>query len=209
MAPAGTLSGVDSTAARALLGLADGVALDAETIRGARRQAARRSHPDAGGAADAMVAVNTAADLLLAELRGGASSATAMPPPGGFRTTVSNLGHDPRVRTGSPGVRHDDAAFVVESPAPQAFAWLVAACWTVGTILDEDPPGRLDVRMFDPTPCWCRIDLLHEGDTSTAALTIAGLNGIELPDIETVRDRWVAALNTLDDALDESANDVW
>jgi curved DNA-binding protein CbpA len=53
----------------AILGIGRGA--NAEEIRAAYRQAAKRAHPDLGGSSEAFQLIRTAADVLLADLKAG------------------------------------------------------------------------------------------------------------------------------------------
>ena len=51
--------------------------------------------------------------------------------------------------------------------------------------------------VLDPLRCWCRLDLVPDAGASTVSLTIAALPDEPLPDIDDVRDLWVANINRL------------
>ena len=65
-------------------------------------------------------------------------------------------------------------------------------------MLDDDPPYVLEVASTRPAPCWCRLDLVPDAGASTVSLTVAGAPGLAPPDLDEVRDAWVAGLNQLD-----------
>ena len=67
----------------------------------------------------------------------------------------------------------------------------------MGEVLVDDPPYLLEVHLTDPAPCWCRLDLVPDAGGSTVTLTVASIGGDPAPDVEDVRDRWVANLNQL------------
>jgi hypothetical protein len=179
-----------------------GVAPDAteHELRAARRRRAMDLHPDrAGGGAAAtaaMQALNEAFDAALARLAAPAPvsvgeqgpAAPAASPPADVREPV------PR-----PGGRlaHDVASFTIEALPAEAFeALLVVATW-LGEPIDDDPPYRLDVVLGEPFGCWCRLDLVPDAGASTVALTLGSIDGRPVPDLDAVRDVWVAELNTL------------
>jgi hypothetical protein len=166
--------------ARRLLGLDDDA--DADAVRAARRLLAKRIHPDVrGGDAEAMRRLNEAAEIVLREL--GASLAPTTQPAQRPATTL---------RTD-----HDVCSFVIEALPAEAFeALLVGTSW-LGEVVVDDPPYQLDVLLLDPLRCWCRLELLPDAGASTVSLTIAGLPDEPLPDIDDVRDLWVATLNRL------------
>ena len=175
--------------ARRLLGLADDACVD--DVRTARRLLAKHRHPDVNGGDDeAMRRLNEAADVVLAELDAGASDDIAADP--------SPRSEPPRRRPPSAGrVESDVCSFVIEALPVVAFeALLVVTSW-IGEVVVDEPPYQLDVVLLDPLRCWCRLDLVRDAGASTVSLTIAALPDEVLPDIDDVRDLWVASLNRL------------
>jgi len=174
----------------------------ADDLRLARRRLALAEHPDRGGSADRMQAINVAyeeaMELVVArELHGpiaggGPSPAPPPAPPEGPAEAPS-----PGPRTGGrPRVERDDPSFVIEALPAEAYeALLVVASW-IGEVLVDEPPYLLDVHLYEPGECWCRLELLPEAGASTVMLTVAGLEGVA-PAVEDVRDLWVANLNAL------------
>ena len=75
-------------------------------------------------------------------------------------------------------------------------ALLVVSTW-LGEVLVDDPPYQLDVALEDPYACWCRLDLLPDAGATTVSLTLASTGPLAPPDIDDVRDLWVANLNQL------------
>ncbi len=174
--------------ARSLLGLPDDARVD--DVRAARRRIAKHRHPDvAGGDDEEMRRLNEAADIILAEL-GASPAANGSPeawrPPTPQRR-ASPAGH----------VDHDVASFVVEALPVVAFEALVVVTSWIGEVVVDEPPYQLDVLVLDPLRCWCRLDLVPDAGASTVSLTIAALPDEALPDIDDVRDLWVASLNRL------------
>jgi curved DNA-binding protein CbpA len=159
----------------AVLGVDPGASV--EELRAARRRIAMRLHPDhAGGDAEAMRQLNTAFDAAMAER----SRQSAQPP-----------------RRAPSRVVHDVASFTIEALPAEAFeALLVVSTW-LGEVLVDDPPYQLDVALEDPYACWCRLDLLPDAGATTVSLTLAGTGAIRPPDLDDVRDLWVANLNQL------------
>jgi hypothetical protein len=171
--------------ARRLLGLADDA--DADAVRAARRRLAKRIHPDLeGGDAEAMRRLNEAADLVLHELGcDGVESVTV--------ATAESMRRPPS------GVRtdHDICSFVIEALPAVAFEALVVVTSWIGELVVDEPPSQLDVLLLDPLRCWCRVELVPDAGASTVSLAIAALPDETLPDIDDVRDLWVASLNRL------------
>ncbi len=164
---------------------------DAEAVRMARRRLAMELHPDHGGDAEQMQALNVAFERAMASLAVVARPApTVAPEP------------DPPVRpaagreAGRRQVERDEPSFVIEALPAEAFdALLVVSTW-MGEVLVDDPPYLLEVHLYEPAECWCRLELLPEAGASTVMLTVVGIEGVS-PPIEAVRDRWVANLNLL------------
>lgn len=173
--------------ARRLLGLPDDA--DANAVRRAWRRLAKRTHPDIeGGSNEAMQRLNDAAEAVLHELQAGSSQ-----PAERTRRTPNNR---PRPASSS-RYDHDVASFVVEAPPAEAFEALLLVTSWLGEVVNDEPPVQLDVLLLDPLRCWCRLDLIPDAGATTISLTIASLPEESLPDIDDVRDLWVASLNQL------------
>ena len=143
-------------------------------VRSARRRLAAEFHPDHGGDAVRMGEINAAFDLAVAQLR-------HRPVP------------QPRLR----GVQHDAPSFTIDCLPVEAFeALLIVTSW-MGEVLVDDPPYVLEVHLTEPGPCWCRLDLVPDAGGSTVTLTVASVGSEPAPDVEDVRDAWVANLNRL------------
>lgn len=175
-----------------VLGLAPGSS--AAVIQAARRRLAKRAHPDVGGSAPAMQAINAAAEAALAELArsvdGAAPGHTAPGPrPGGFRT--------PRRSTTTVGVRVDHPSFVIEALPAEAFEWLLVASAELGDVIDDDPPYRLEVALRGDVRGWCELSLVPDAGASTVSVAVAGEPGYPAPDVELVRDLFITAVNSL------------
>lgn len=178
----------DAADAFALLGLAPSAT--AVEVRAARRELARRHHPDQGGDAALMQAVNEAADRALTHLQAQPStfdapqaSAPSRPEPAGDTWS---------------GATRDMPSFTVEALPVDTFEGLLIAASWIGEVLDDDPPYRMEVHLHAPLRCWCRLDVVPDAGASTVSLTVAGFDGAPPPDIIAVRDLWVASLNEVD-----------
>ena len=156
----------------AVLGLSPDATV--EEVRIARRRLAAEFHPDHGGDGARMGEINVAFDEAIGML------AHRPPPPARFR-----------------GVQHDAPSFTIDILPAEAFeALLVVTSW-IGEVLVDDPPYVLEVHLTEPGPCWCRLDLVPDAGGSTVTLTVAPVDGDPAPDVEDVRDAWVANLNSL------------
>jgi hypothetical protein len=161
----------------------------ASEVRTARRELARTHHPDAGGDADVMRALNVAAAEALRLIANDGSS--------GEERLV-----DP-VSTSAPstdwvGTMRDIPSFTVESLPAETFEALLVATAELGEVEDDDPPYELRTLLSAPLRCWCQLDVVPEAGSSTVSLTIAPVEGHKLPSLIDVRNAWITALNGLD-----------
>jgi hypothetical protein len=163
----------------------------AEDVQSARRRLALAHHPDRGGDAALMQAINEAADTALSQLdRNG--------PAGVEPTADEGVAGGRRSTAEATGIARDVPSFTVEALPVETFeAMLVVASW-LGEVLDDDPPYRLDTYLSAPLDCWCRLEVVPDAGASTVSLAVAGLDGAPTPDVLAVRDAWVANLNALD-----------
>ena len=169
-----------------VLGL--GADASADDVRAARRELAKRHHPDRGGDASSMQAVNEAADRALQ------------------RTGIATGGESPRDPCAPGpvadepwgGLSRDMPSFTVEALPAETFEGLLIVTSWLGELLDDDPPYRLDVHLYEPTDCWCRLDVVPDAGASTVSLTVAGLDGSPTPDVMGIRDLWISNLNAVD-----------
>ena len=182
-----------------VLGLRATATLD--EVRAARRRLAKERHPDLGGDPASMRELNAAFDgavraiLRPAESPSGSASGAAEPAGSPVATHQDPANRD-RPRRRLP-VEHDTPSFTIDVLPVDAFeALLIVAGW-VGEVLVDDPPYLLDVHLHDPSPCWCRLELLPEAGGTTVNLTVASVGRDLAPSVEAVRDVWVDQLNRL------------
>ena len=172
---------------------------DADEVRAARRRLALAEHPDRGGSADRMQAINVAFEEAMERVaaRALAGPATAAPSPSPTTPAPDTPSPQPAPSPGGrPRVERDEPSFVIEALPAEAFeALLVVASW-MGEVLVDDPPYLLEAHLYEPGDCWCRLELLPEAGASTVMLTVAGVEGVA-PPVEAVRDLWIANLNAL------------
>lgn len=176
----------------------------AAEIHAARRRLAKALHPDLGGDAAAMRTVNAAADAALVIVAGTVTARSA--PTGTANPGAPPSAWDP---SGGPSVRHADhpswtgysdlPAFTVEALPAECFEALVIVSSWIGEIIHDDPPYVLEVRLDEPSPCWCRLDLVPEAGASAVGISVARDEGAgPPPPLDAVRDTWIRVLNELD-----------
>ncbi len=145
-----------------------------QEVRSARRRLAAEFHPDHGGDSARMGEINAAFDVV-----------------------IDQLAHRPVPVPTHRGVQHDAPSFTIDCLPVEAFeALLVVTSW-LGELFVDDPPYVLEVHLTEPGPCWCRLDLVPDAGGSTVTLTVASVGSDPAPDVEAVRDAWVANLNRL------------
>lgn len=165
-----------------------------EQVRDARRRMAREHHPDRGGDAHRMQSVNAAADAALIAIRTRTAQRVDEPETGEETP-------DSAVDTEQPEpsrVARDAPSFTVEALPVETFEALLIGAATLGDLLDDDPPYRLDAYLRSPYDCWCRLDVVPDAGASTVSITIAAIDDEPVPPIDEVRDAWVSTLNALD-----------
>ena len=91
--------------------------------------------------------------------------------------------------------QQDVPSFVIDALPAEAYeALLIVTSW-IGEVLVDDPPYVLEVHLLEPSPCWCRLDLVPDAGASTVSLTVAQVGDDPAPLVDEVRDVWVANLN--------------
>ncbi|HSL74822.1 MAG TPA: J domain-containing protein [Ilumatobacteraceae bacterium] len=166
----------------------------ADDVRAARRELAKRHHPDRGGDADLMQAVNDAARQALRRIDAG----SAVEPPAA-PTESERRAPTPRPAGDVGGSYSTDApSFTVEALPVETFEGLLIVASWLGEVLDDDPPYALEVQLHEPMACWCRLDVVPDAGASTVSLTVAGIDGARAPDVIAVRDLWIDQLNHVD-----------
>ncbi len=179
-----------------LLGVAPSATL--AELSTARRRLAKHLHPDRGGDETAMQALNAAyvEAARRTEARGASPTQPVVesPAPSGSSANAARPRRRP-IR----GVQHDAPSFTIDVLPAEAYEALVVVTSWMGEVLVDDPPYLLEVFLHDPSPCWCRLDLVPDAGATTVSLMVAALEGDPAPDIDDVRDVWVANLNRLGD----------
>lgn len=174
----------------------------AEDVRAARRQLAKDHHPDRGGDPAEMRRLNESASRALRAIDERTDAAAEGV---GERPAADGVGHrTTRGTTGATGdwqwtgTSSDVPSFTVEALPVEAYEALLVVAPSLGEVLDDDPPYRLDAYLGAPHECWCRLEVVPDAGSSTVSLTIGSIDGHPVPPVETVRDLWIAELNALD-----------
>jgi hypothetical protein len=172
-----------------VLGVPRGATLD--EVRAARRKLALELHPDrAAGNPDAerrMREVNVAFDHAVKVIRGERVAPPAPPEP-----------EQPRVRRVA-RISTDVASFVVDCMRAEAFERLFIVSHWIGEPLYADPPGLLEVHLQEPSPCFCRLELMPEAGATMVSVTVGTIEPwwLASPDTDAVRDLYVLMVNQL------------
>ena len=161
-------------------------------VRAARRRLAFDLHPDRGGSAEAMRDLNAAFDAAVGHLTGRRPIEAVRP----VQSAAQQPAPPTRPNRRPAGrVQHDVPSFVIDALPAEAFeALLVVTSW-IGEVLVDDPPYVLEVHLYEPVECWCRLDLVPDAGASTVSLTVAGVGEAAPPLLDDVRDVWVRQLN--------------
>ena len=185
-----------------MLGLSRGATVD--EVRQARNRLAKEHHPDVGGSAERMQALNDAAAAAIDEIETGPRTTRAH----WQRRTQPQAQPQPQRRAPRRGrVERDHPSFTIEALPAEAFEALSLAARILGDVADDEPPYRIDMVLDDPWQVWCRAELVPDGGGSTVSLTVvdagAGRGDVVTSDdtsdvVTAVRDRLLDELNALD-----------
>lgn len=161
-------------------------------IRAARRRLAKERHPDHGGDEAAMQQLNVAFDAALKHVLRPST------PPLGPATSAPSPRARSRVATTRQRrhLEHDHPSFTIDALPGDAFELLVVATNWFGEVLVDDPPWLLELHLFDPAPCWCRLMLVSDAGSSTISLSVAPESPGH-PSVEVVRDQYIHIINEL------------
>ena len=161
-----------------------GVSPDASPseIAAARRRRARLLHPDHGGDLGVMQALNAAYDEALRR------HGMATPP----AVVVSEP--SPASRS-TQRVQQDSPSFVVDVAPALAHEALLVVAASIGEVIVDAPPYMIECLLDEPIRCWCRLDLAPEGTSTSVSLIVERYDNEPAPDIDEVRDEWVANVN--------------
>lgn len=160
---------------RAVLGV--GPDATAAELRRARRRLAKELHPDLhdertrSGAERRMALVNQAFDLLREGTVGTAPTAGPAPAP------VPPLD-----------------AFAIEALPVDAFEATLLAAVELGDVVRAEEPYLLAVLLDHPGPCQCLLELAPDAGGTTVTIEVAPRHDGTCPDVEEVRDAFVAEI---------------
>ena len=180
-------------------------------VRAARRRLAFDRHPDRGGSPDDMRDLNAAFDAAVAHLTGRRPLPDPVvdnvdnvdnvdTPPARSQRVAPQRTTGPRSSLRRRGqwvgrMQHDMPSFTIDALPAEAFeALLVVTSW-IGEVLVDDPPYALEVHLYEPTPCWCRLGLVPDAGSSTVSLFVAPVDTGPAPLLDDIRDVWVHQLN--------------
>jgi len=170
-----------------------GVSADASAaeIAAARRRLARELHPDHGGDLSVMQALNAAHDEALRRQEALRQSVVA---PGPDSAPMQPI---PARQRSSLRVQHDSPSFVVDVAPQYTYEALVVVAASIGEVIVTNAPHMIECLLDEPLRCWCRLDLVPEGESTSVSLIVERYDNQPAPDIDAVRDEWVANLNEL------------
>ena len=94
-------------------------------------------------------------------------------------------------------VQHDSPSFVVDVAPQIAHEALIVVASSIGEVIVANAPHMMECLLDEPFRCWCRLDLVSEGQATAVGLIVERYDNEPAPDIDAVRDAWVANLNQL------------
>jgi hypothetical protein len=152
----------------AILGL-DPSASIAE-VYAARRDLARRWHPDLGGDVQQMAKINDAVRRCVKAIQLTPTPGTSPQSTRGYRNS-DQTGSDSTTRDAYDITVEEEAfvdhpSFRVEAlPAEAHEALRIVSSW-LGEVVVDEPPYLLECLFHEPVPCWCQFHLLPEAGSS-------------------------------------------
>lgn len=166
----------------------------------ARRRLAQATHPDHGGDVGGMQALNAAYDEALRRQRVAQGQHAAQGhsdiPEGGV--VPSPTARPQRgSRSSAQRVQHDSPSFVIDVAPAAAHEALIVVASSIGEVVTSAAPHMIECLLDEPFRCWCRLDVMAEGTSSSISLIVERYDEELAPDIDAVRDEWVRNLNAL------------
>ena len=157
----------------AVLGLDPGSSM--EEARAARRRLAKLLHPDLHGS-------ERDAQMSLVNQALAAIEAAGPPPPVPAASAAAD----------------DDTSFSIACLPAEAFEALFLAAYGLGDILVADEPYLLEVYLWEPVPCFCRLALVPEAGGSIVTVDISpAADGLNVPEPGAVIGVLIAELKAL------------
>ena len=94
-------------------------------------------------------------------------------------------------------VQHDSPSFVIDVAPELAHEALLVVASSIGEVVTSAAPHMIECLLDEPIRCWCRLDVVAEGSSSSISLIVERYAEELAPDIDVVRDEWVRNLNAL------------
>ena len=95
-------------------------------------------------------------------------------------------------------VQQDSPSFVVDVAPALAHEALLVVAASIGEVIVDATPYMIECLLDEPIRCWCRLDLAPEGASTSVSLIVERYDEEPAPDIDVVRDEWVANLNRIE-----------
>jgi hypothetical protein len=174
-----------------------------EDVRAARRRLAFELHPDRTSgdpvAARRMQEVNVAFDRAVRTILRRGAGPPERPATDGHPAQPSPWTRPPSGGRRPGSVWSDVASFTIDCAPAEAFERLFVVSHWVGEPLHADPPDILEVHLHEPTPCYCRFELLPEGAATMVSIIVGTIEPwmTSVPPTDVVRDLFVALVNQL------------
>lgn len=100
-------------------------------------------------------------------------------------------------RLSSQRVQHDSPSFVIDVAPEHAHEALFVVASSIGEVVTSAAPHMIECLLDEPLRCWCRLDVVAEGTSSSISLIVERYDEEPAPDIDVLRDEWVRNLNAL------------
>ncbi len=95
-------------------------------------------------------------------------------------------------------MQQDSPSFVIDVAPELAHEALLVVAASIGEVIVDAPPYMIECLLDEPIRCWCRLDLAPEGASTSVSLIVERYDEEPAPDIDAVRDEWVANLNRIE-----------
>lgn len=158
----------------------------------ARRRLALATHPDHGGDVGGMQALNAAYEEAIRRQRAVREHGVESPSP-----SRSSEPSKSSPRRSAQRVQQDSPSFVVDVAPELAHEALLIVAAGIGEVVTANEPYMIECLLDEPIRCWCRLDIVAEGNSSSISVIVERYDEVLAPDIDEVRDEWVRNLNEL------------